>query len=65
MTMDLSSANWVKSSYSQHGGDCIEIAHFASGAVGVRDSKDPTGPALVFTSVEWSAFTARVKAGRF
>ena len=29
---------------------------FVIGAVGVRDSKDPTGPALVFTPDEWDAF---------
>jgi hypothetical protein len=28
----------------------------------VRDSKDPTGPALTFTAAEWSAFTAGIRA---
>lgn len=31
----------------------------------VRDSKDPTGPALTFTAAEWSAFTAGVRASEF
>jgi len=65
MTTDLSGANWFKSSYSQHGGDCVEIAHLASGTVGVRDSKNPTGPALAFTPGEWNVFTADVQGGRF
>jgi hypothetical protein len=62
---ELSNANWFKSSYSQSGGDCLEIAHLATGTVGVRDSRDPTGPALIFTPAEWDAFTAGVKADRF
>ncbi|WP_084161263.1 DUF397 domain-containing protein [Nocardia sp. BMG51109] len=33
--------------------------------VGVRDSKNPTGPALVFTPSEWDAFTTGVKDGEF
>ncbi|MFI6775713.1 DUF397 domain-containing protein [Nocardia sp. NPDC050412] len=33
--------------------------------VGVRDSKQPSGPALMFTSAEWSAFTAATTRGEF
>jgi uncharacterized protein DUF397 len=58
---------WRKSSYSQgNGGECVEWAHqaSASGHVAVRDSKDPTGPRLAFTTAEWSAFIAAVKDGR-
>ncbi|MBU3064450.1 DUF397 domain-containing protein [Nocardia sp. NEAU-G5] len=65
MTSEMSSASWFKSSYSQAGGDCVEVAHLSSGAIGVRDSKNPTGPTLIFTPAEWDAFTARVKADRF
>jgi hypothetical protein len=31
----------------------------------VRDSKNPTGAALMFTATEWSAFTTGVRAGEF
>jgi hypothetical protein len=31
----------------------------------VRDSKNPTGPALRFTAAEWSVFTTGVKSGEF
>lgn len=65
MSGRLSGANWFKSSYSQHGGDCVEVAHFGDGAVGVRDSKNPAGPALVFTPGEWDAFTLRIASGKF
>ncbi|WP_063041404.1 DUF397 domain-containing protein [Nocardia grenadensis] len=55
MNDDLSGAIWFKSSYSQHGGDCVEVAHLGE-AVGVRDSKDVTGPVLMFTPAEWDGF---------
>lgn len=59
-------AVWRKSSYSGgQGGDCVEVADGVPGLVPVRDSKDPSGPALAFTASSWSAFLADVKAGRF
>ncbi|MGA4789904.1 DUF397 domain-containing protein [Nocardia sp. AB354] len=49
MNGHLSTAQWYKSRRS-HGKDtCVEVAHLAEGTVGVRDSKNPTGPALLFT----------------
>ncbi|MFI5782963.1 DUF397 domain-containing protein [Nocardia sp. NPDC051570] len=65
MISDLSSARWFKSSRSQGDGDCVEIAHLDGGMVGIRDSKNPTGPALVFAPGEWDAFTATVRDGEF
>ena len=62
--MDLSRAQWRKSSCSGGNGACVEIADTDYG-VAVRDSKDRSGPVLVFTPGEWRAFAARVKAGRF
>ncbi|WP_433665550.1 DUF397 domain-containing protein [Nocardia sp. CA-128927] len=41
------------------------MAHLDGGLVGVRDSKNPTGPALVFTPGAWDAFTAGVVDGQF
>ncbi|MGW4351003.1 DUF397 domain-containing protein [Nocardia sp. NPDC004582] len=57
MTTDHSSARWFKSSYSESGGNCVEVAFFADGHVGIRDSKAPTGPTLTFTPTEWTTFT--------
>lgn len=65
MTADLSRARWFKSSYSASNGQCVEVAHLGGGFVGVRDSKNPTAPALVFTPAEWDAFTAGVHDGEF
>lgn len=61
---DLSHACWMKSSYSGSGNNCVEVAELDGGRA-VRDSKDPTGPALMFTATEWVAFTAGVRAGEF
>ncbi|MFI1196299.1 DUF397 domain-containing protein [Micromonospora sp. NPDC020750] len=62
--MDLTGARWRKSSRSSgNGGDCVEVADNLPGVVGVRDSKDPTGPALTFPPAAWRTFVARV-AGR-
>jgi uncharacterized protein DUF397 len=61
--MDVSSADWRKSSLSGSNG-CVEVA-FSEGLVAVRDSKDRRGPMLVFTSAEWEAFVAGVRAGEF
>ncbi|NEW42542.1 DUF397 domain-containing protein [Nocardia cyriacigeorgica] len=65
MSVDLTGARWFKSSRSAGGNDCVEVAHLDVGWVGVRDSKNPAGPALVFTPSEWDTFLTRTRAGRF
>lgn len=59
-----SELEWVKSSYSGNNGNCVEVAALC-GQVATRDSKDPAGPALVFTAEAWAAFIGRVAAGEF
>jgi hypothetical protein len=58
---DLSEAKWFKSSYSGADKACVEVAFLAGGHIGVRDSKNPSGPALVFPPEEWEAFTAALR----
>jgi hypothetical protein len=65
VNVNLAQATWRKSSYSGGSGNCVEIADNLPGAVGVRDSKNPSGPALVFTPRAWRAFVAGVKNGDF
>ncbi|MFE3445219.1 DUF397 domain-containing protein [Nocardia sp. NPDC059180] len=65
MNVDLSKAKWFKSRRSSAGSDCVEVAHLDRGLVGVRDSKNPTGPALVFNPSEWDTFLTRTRAGGF
>jgi hypothetical protein len=63
--MDLSDAVWRKSKRSGSSGNCVEVADNLPGAVAVRDSKDPAGPALIFTPAEWDAFIGGAKDGEF
>jgi len=62
---EIAQAAWRKSSYSGGAGNCVEIAGNLPGTVGVRDSKNPAGPVLVFTPRTWQAFVAGVKSGEF
>jgi len=55
------SLTWRKSSFSLSG-DCLEW-RFSNTAVHARDSKDPGGPALVFSHHGWRAFVASIKSG--
>ncbi|MBY8884842.1 DUF397 domain-containing protein [Streptomyces sp. PTM05] len=58
-------AAWKKSSYSGAHGDCVEVRAPGPQAIAVRDSKNPQGPALSFSSQAWAAFVADVEAGAF
>ncbi|MGH3775773.1 MAG: DUF397 domain-containing protein [Pseudonocardiaceae bacterium] len=63
MRDDLAPALWRKSTFSNNTGACVEVADLGGAGRAVRDSKDPTGPALTFTAAEWAAFTAGVRGG--
>ena len=64
MKINADGAVWRKSARSGGAQNCVEVAGNLPGAVGVRDSKNPGGPALAFTRREWAAFVRQVKAGR-
>ncbi|AEV81055.1 regulator [Actinoplanes sp. SE50] len=65
LRVDLSRAEWFKSTRSGADSDnCVEVA-FVDGAIAVRDSKNQSGPALIFTSAEWDAFVHGAKDGEF
>jgi hypothetical protein len=58
--VDLSRAVWRKSSRSNNGGDCVEVALNLPGIVAVRDSKNPEGAVLVVSMAAWSEFLVSV-----
>ncbi len=55
----------MKSSLSYANGNCVEVTSLPGGEVGVRNSRDCTGPVLVFTPAEWRAFLGGVRNGEF
>ncbi|MER8221209.1 DUF397 domain-containing protein [Streptomyces sp. NPDC094143] len=56
-TLDLTTAVWHKSTYSDGGANnCLEVAHHSPDIVPVRDSKTPDGPILVFGASPWASF---------
>ena len=62
--MDLTGADWRKSSFSTNNGNCVEVARNLPGTVAVRDSKNPAGPALAFPADTWCAFLSAARAGK-
>ncbi|MFD4400268.1 DUF397 domain-containing protein [Kitasatospora sp. NPDC058397] len=64
MDVSLTDASWRKSSYSTgSGGACVEVADGFTDVQPVRDSKDPDGPVLLFSSAVWQSFVSAVRAG--
>lgn len=61
---DMSRAVWRKSTKSANNGGCVEVADLDD-VVAVRDSKNPTGPALTFAGAEWDTFLAAIADGEF
>ncbi|MBB5936403.1 DUF397 domain-containing protein [Streptomyces zagrosensis] len=59
-----SCAMWRKSSYSNPNGACVQL-RVAADVVEVRDSKDPGGPTLRFSSDAVAAFITAVVSEEF
>ena len=62
---DLAGVRWRKSARSSAQGNCVELAQLPGQGVAVRNSRDPGGPALLFTDAELEAFLGGVKDGDF
>jgi Domain of unknown function (DUF397) len=61
----LQNVIWQKSSRSGPNGNCVECAALSDGGVAVRNSRDPEGPALIYTAAEIEAFLQGVRDGEF
>ena len=59
--VDLSRAEWHKSSYSGQNGNCVEVATNLPGLVAVRDSKSPDGAKLMLSSAAWRRFVGALR----
>ncbi|MEV0153965.1 DUF397 domain-containing protein [Micromonospora sp. NPDC050686] len=56
---------WRKSTRSNGSGNCVEVADNLAGKVGLRDSKEPSGPILTFDPATWFVFVDAVKRSGF
>lgn len=61
---DISGHAWRKAQLSVNNGACVEVAP-VDGMIAVRDSKDPSGPILTYTTAEWHAFLDGARNGEF
>ncbi|NUV30317.1 MULTISPECIES: DUF397 domain-containing protein [Streptomyces] len=58
----VADVTWHKSSYSNAGGNCVEVGRGAPGVVPFRDSKVEGGPVVAVGTATWSAFVGGVRA---
>ncbi|MFF5205675.1 DUF397 domain-containing protein [Streptosporangium sp. NPDC000396] len=61
----LAGALWRKSHFSNPSGNCVELAALPGDRIAIRNSRDPEGPALIYTRREIDIFVRGVKGGDF
>ncbi|WP_052849273.1 DUF397 domain-containing protein [Streptomyces avicenniae] len=64
--VDLTNAAWAKSSLSNGGDNCLEVA-FIDGVVALRDSKDvgdPDAAVLILSEDDYRAYTGGIRNGQ-
>ncbi|HTW05753.1 MAG TPA: DUF397 domain-containing protein [Streptosporangiaceae bacterium] len=61
----LDGVTWRKSRHSNPSGNCVEVAELPGGAIAIRNSRYPTGPALVCAPPQFAAFLAGARDGEY
>ncbi|TQS45805.1 DUF397 domain-containing protein [Cryptosporangium phraense] len=61
----LGQVAWLKSSFSNPNGNCVEFAQLPDGQLAMRNSRHPEGPALIYTRDEIAALIAGARSGDF
>ena len=65
-TSQLPPLRWQKSRRSNPSGNCVELAQLPDDAgYAIRNSRDPHGPALIYTRAEIEAFLLGARDGDF
>ena len=54
---------WRKSTFSWGKTNCVEVTELAGMLIGIRDSKNPRGHVLRFTTAQWQVFLDGVNSG--
>jgi hypothetical protein len=65
LATELGDVHWLKSWHSNPNGECVELAALPNGEFAMRNSRFPTGPVLLYTRAEITAFLAGAKDGEF
>lgn len=62
---ELTGVAWQKAKRSNSQGACVEMARLDNGSIAVRNSRFPSGPALVYTQEEIDCLILGTKDGDF
>lgn len=60
---ELGTEGWHKPWSGQNGGACVEARRLRDGRVALRQSKDPDGPALLYSAAGMAEFVEAAKSG--
>ncbi|MFE1292543.1 DUF397 domain-containing protein [Streptomyces sp. NPDC058751] len=60
----LGTEGWHKPWSGTNGGSCVEAKRLPDGSVALRQSRDPEGPALIWSREEMAAFIEGAKSGQ-